>query len=227
MNGPEVFGALTTHRVTHLHHSNTVATSCTFLSKGVLASRGWVEYFKFPQTPQLSDDLDKKYGIWNDVFMDGVDIHSRASRRNFYGPVLFEFPVDILLRLPAGTEVFVTKKNPTNWIDGEPDGARWYASAAELQAGYTFGDFGKHIVFRNAQWSLPFLSNPVAIILDDPKGKLANGQDAYATAAQKLQQAASVGGISIVIRSRQCHSTCGCVTHPRYSYTQLSLDALF
>lgn len=227
MNGSDVYAALTTNRVTQLHHANTVTTSCTFLSRGCLASRGWVEHFKLPQTPQMSDSLDKKYGIWNDVFMDGVDIHARASRRNFYGPVLFEFPVDILLRLPAGTDVFVTKKNPSNWIDGEAQTEQAFASAAEVQAGYNFGDFGKHIVFRNAQWSLPFLTSPVTIILDDPKRSLANGQNAYAAAALKLQAAAKAGGVQVVIRSRQCSSTCGCLTHPTHSYSQSSLDPLF
>jgi hypothetical protein len=227
MNGPEVHGALAARNVTHLHHANTVTTSCTFLSNRGLVSRGWVEYHRLPQTPQMSDALDKHFGIWNDVFMDGVDIHSRGRWRNLYGPVLFEFPLDILLRLPPGTEVYVTKKNPSNWRSGETWNDWVYASAQELEAEYSFGDFGKHIVFRNAQWSLPFLTNPVEITLDDPQARLANGQDAFTLASQKLQAAAAQGGVPIVIRKRQCSGDCRCMTTGQRSYTGQSLDPLF
>jgi len=81
MTGAEVHGVLQAAGVTHLHHANTVTTSCTFLQKRGLLSRGWIEYYKLPQIRQSSDDIDKKYSIWNDVFMDGVDIHDRASCR--------------------------------------------------------------------------------------------------------------------------------------------------
>lgn len=64
------------------------------------------------QTPQSSDATDKKYGIWDAVFLDHVDIHYRGGRKkgpNQYGPVLFVLSLDVLLRLPAGTDVRVTE----------------------------------------------------------------------------------------------------------------------
>lgn len=102
MNGQEMHGALAQHGVTHLHHANTVATSCTFLRSSRLASRGWVDYYRLPQTPQLSDDLDKQFGIWNDVFMDGVDIHRRGRTRNFYGPRTLRVSIGYPASSPGG-----------------------------------------------------------------------------------------------------------------------------
>jgi hypothetical protein len=134
MNGPEVHAALQACGVTLLHHANTVVTSCTFLEQRGLASRGYVEHARLVQTPQRSDDLDKKFGIWWDVFTDGVDIHQRRRSRNYYGPVLFSFPLSILLHIPQGAQVLVTKKNPANWTDGEAPNDWHFGSGAELQA---------------------------------------------------------------------------------------------
>ena len=49
---------------THLHHANTVTTSCTFLEHAALLSRDYVEKHGLAQTNQSSDEIDKKYGIW-------------------------------------------------------------------------------------------------------------------------------------------------------------------
>src|SRR4051812_37172943 len=103
MTPQEIHGVLVGIGATHLHHANTVETSCTFLEHNGLLSRGYVESNGLSQTAQDSDDIDKKYGIWDKVFLDHVDIHHRGGRvrgANYYGPVLFRFPVDYLLTLP-------------------------------------------------------------------------------------------------------------------------------
>ena len=80
MQAAEVYAVLRQIGVTQLHHANTVTTSCTFLEQGGLASRGFVEDRHLSQTAQpASDEIDKRYGIWHDVFLDHVDIHYRAG----------------------------------------------------------------------------------------------------------------------------------------------------
>lgn len=229
MNGAEVYNILEQHGVKHLHHANTVATSCTFLANRYLASRGWVEYFGLPQTPQYSDDKDKQFGIWNDVFTDGVDIHARASRRNQYGPVLFRLPLHALLTAPPGTSVMVTKRNPVKWLVGETDAVRYFLGQEELSAGYQYGTFDYHVVFRAPGWVLPFATFPVEIILDNPGMALSSGVDAYQGAIGKLHAAAaaSEAPIAITIAERACDLTCKCRAGLSSSYAHQNLDALF
>lgn len=54
--------------VKNLFHANTVATSITFLEEGGLLSRDWVERNERYQTPQSSDDVDKLFDVFDDVF---------------------------------------------------------------------------------------------------------------------------------------------------------------
>ena len=63
-------------------------------------------------TSQNSDDIDAKYSILNDVFLDFVDVHQRASNFNVYGPVLFVFSLDVINSIKSG-EWWVSKSNPT------------------------------------------------------------------------------------------------------------------
>lgn len=115
MKPSDVYEVLKGIGASRLHHANTVTTSCTFLEHGGLLSRGYVESHHLEQTYQPSDDIDQKYGIWDRVFVDHVDIRYRAGRvkgPNQYGPVLFELPLDILLNLPTASDVLVTKMNP-------------------------------------------------------------------------------------------------------------------
>jgi hypothetical protein len=109
-----VYEALRDVGVTSLYHANSVVTATQFLRHNALLSRGTVERNGWIQTPQQSDSQDKRYGIWFDVFMDSVDIHNRARRANAYGPVLFEFDLEIIQRTYTG-RIWVTKLNPTKW----------------------------------------------------------------------------------------------------------------
>ncbi|MCE9580094.1 MAG: hypothetical protein K8W52_43665 [Deltaproteobacteria bacterium] len=186
-----------------------------------------MDHWKFSQTAQYSDPLDKQFGIYNDVFTDGVDIHKRASARNQYGPVLFQLPLGTLQTLPPGTNVMVTKKNPVKWSAGEPDSARYFLSLEELSTGYQFGEFDQHVVLRTPGAILNFSSFPVTIVLDNPVRALSNGHDAFQSAVNKLQAAAAAGGMPIVITQRQCRSTCRCCAGHKNSYEFQNLDAIF
>ncbi|MDO9069030.1 MAG: hypothetical protein Q7W05_11315, partial [Deltaproteobacteria bacterium] len=105
MTGQEVHLFLAAGGINYLHHANSVKTSNSIIRLGALASRGAVEKNELPQSWQYSDAADKKYGIWNDVFLDAPDFHRRISNPNQYGPVTFELGIDVLLSLPQGSRV--------------------------------------------------------------------------------------------------------------------------
>src|SRR5436305_15178842 len=120
-----VFEVLKENGIDFIHHANAVISSCQFLRHGALLSRGTVERRGFYQTEQSSDDLDKSFGLWFDVFTDSVDIHERANRRNLYGPVLFVLRSKIISKAYTG-RIWVTKLNPTNW-SGTKREERWFS----------------------------------------------------------------------------------------------------
>ena len=159
------------------------------------------------------------------MFTDTVDIHERASRRNQYGPVLFALDVNVLNGLPPGSEVLMTKKNPTKWIDGEPMNARFFANLAELQGGLVKGTFDQMVVLRAPGGILPFPPGRILLTVDDPRRNLADAQDAYAVASARLTGMATSAGSSIAIGRRVCQpgSKCG----QEYASGFLPIDALF
>lgn len=72
----DLSAVLRNNRVWLLYHENTVVTSVNFLREGALLSRAEVERRGLYQSPQpKSDKKDKRYGVWDDVFTDTVDIH--------------------------------------------------------------------------------------------------------------------------------------------------------
>jgi hypothetical protein len=214
MKGTEVFDVLKDIGATLLHHANSVTTSNTFLEQGGLASRGFVEDHGLKQTPQSSDEIDKKYGIWDRIFVDHVDIHDRGGRRkgpNQYGPVLFRFDLDILHGLPAATEVLVTKTNPVHWYDNQADSDRWFETAEELAKSIRFGDFDKMLVIKTPSGKLDFPNDRAQIILDDPRRQVSSGEDAYTHAEKRLKVAATVGQVKAYIERRECQVGCICI----------------
>jgi len=223
MKGSDVYMILMQKGIDHLHHANTVTTSFSFLKTGGLVSRGHAVKHGLPQTPQTSDALDQHFGIWDDIFTDTVDIHARAKQRNYYGPVLFVLDPTLLLSLPPGSDVLVTKKNPTKWVDGEQASDRYYQTPAELSMFLSRGTFDQMVIIRTLSGHLPFAGKSVEIVLDNPQGKLRNGSDAYVTAEAKLRSTASASGISATISQRNCIPNCKCVGQ----YATQSLDFWF
>jgi hypothetical protein len=212
MQGTDVFAILKKLGATYLHHANSVTTSCTFLEQGGLVSRGFVEDHGLNQTAQpLSDDIDKKYAVWHSIFVDHVDVHGRASRKNHYGPVLFFLDLDILLGLPDGTDVLVTKQNPTHWNDQETDGDRFFQSPEELSTNIRFGNFDKMLVIQTPSGKLDFPNGRARILLDDPKRQLSAGEDAYTYAENRLNAAAAISHVEVAVKRRACRGNCTCV----------------
>ena len=128
----EVLDLLKEKNIDFLFHANTVATACTFIEQGGLLSRGAVEDSGLLQTPQMSDELDKKYNVWNDIFFDSIDLHKKFKRQNYYGPVLFKFDVNILAS-PNMPELWITRDNPTRWNYKQTDSDRYFQSLEELE----------------------------------------------------------------------------------------------
>ena len=187
-------------------------TSCQFLRRGALLSRGTVERTGLYQTVQKSDQADKMKGIWFDVFTDSVDIHNRAKRTNAYGPVLFVLDAKLIERAYTG-KVWVTKLNPTKW-DGKSHQARWFSSTKDLDANFRKGCFDQMIVFRHCGGELPIKRYLEKIILDDPD--LITGApskiDYYSMAYGALKVSMTEGGISASIKKRKCPRGCVCET---------------
>src|SRR5438874_2367079 len=111
MNGQDVYAVLHAKNMNRLYHANSVTTSCSFLRRGGLLSRGYADDRGLPQTSQYTDNVDKRFGVWYDVFLDTDDYHRRISGRNMYGPVLFVMDSRALTQLPAGSDAFVTRSN--------------------------------------------------------------------------------------------------------------------
>lgn len=229
MNGKEVYEAFKSIGAKQLHHANTVTTSCSFLQLGGLGSRQFVEASGLPQTSQESDDIDKKFGLWNCIFVDHVDIHNRGGRAkgpNQYGPVLFVFDLELLLELPAKSRVRVTKKNPWYFKSGETAKDHWFQSPDEVVANVKFGNFEKMVVIETPSGLLEFPNKRVRITLDAPDRALPSGIDARASADAKLRKSAKKGGVSITIDPANCRSSCIC-REVYAGYSQRDFDKLF
>jgi hypothetical protein len=214
VQGSDIYGVLKKIGATHLHHANSVITCCTFLEQGGLLSRGSVEDHGLKQSQQPSDQLDKKYGIWHSIFLPHADIHSREGRTkgpNQYGPALFVFDLDVLLRLPAGTQIRVTRKSPVYWYDTEPDSGRWFQSAEELGKSIRSGDLDKMLAIQTPSGKLDFPNRRTRIILDDPQRQMSSGENAYTHAENRLKTAAAVGQIGVSVERRACQIDCTCV----------------
>ncbi|HTJ53342.1 MAG TPA: hypothetical protein VL443_28000 [Cyclobacteriaceae bacterium] len=199
--------------ITNFFHANTVLTSYTFLEHSNLLSRKFIEDNELRQTPQYTDDIDKKYNIYNDIFMDTVDIHERARRRNNYGPILFVFPLNILSTLKISFVRF-TKKNPSKWNDDDLPTDRYFHSVEEFKNGYSKGNFDTMMIIPNRD-KLPLLNTLDQVIFDKPEMHWKdNGKNLTDEAVEYLKAAAVNGGLSnkgIGIRFRKCDARiCNC-----------------
>ena len=204
----QVYEVLRDAEVKSIFHANSVITACQFLRSGSLMSRGTIERKGLYQTAQNSDLIDKKRGIWFDVFMDSVDIHHRASRANVYGPILFILDLNLIKRSYTG-RVWVTKLNPTKW--GEKDHRkRWFLSRKDLEENFVYGNFDQMIVFRHCGGELPFKQYLQEIILDDPAIRSKTGIDYYSMAYGAIRLAMTEGQIKARISKRECEKDCSC-----------------
>lgn len=167
----ELYQYLKSQNVTHLYHANTVSTSCTFINNNGLLSRGAIEKRGLFQTAQDSDEKDKLYDVWDDIFLDITDLHGHFPRQNFYGPVLFKFSLDILLS-PSITEIWITKGNPIDWTGAKDTEKLYFKDINELQQDKTYPFYQRMITIRKMNNPLPFSPYLDSIILDNPMVKI-------------------------------------------------------
>jgi len=218
VQGSDIYGIMKHAGVTHLHYADSVLTSCTFLEQGGILSRGFVEDHGLKQSSQTSDELAKKYGIWHSLFVPHLDIHDREGQTkapNLYGPALFVLDLDILLRLPQGADVRVTKRSPAYWYDSEPDSGRWFENVEEVAKSVHFGDLHKMLSIQVPSGKFNFPNRRARIILDDPQRQVLSGENAYTHAEDRLKAAAERGGVGVSIERRKC--PVGCVCSSKYA----------
>jgi hypothetical protein len=211
ISSAKLYDLLIDRGIDELHHANSVATSCLFLRENSLLSRGTVERRGLKQTPQVSDGMDKRYSIWYDIFLDTVDIHSRARRFNEYGPVTFVIDTDLIDDTLTG-KIWVTKENPTRWA-GKRENQRWFQDVDELKEGFHKGTFGNMIVLRHCGGELPLSKFLKKIILDDPNLLTKKDVDYYSMGLGALRGAMAQSGIKVPIERRSCSRSCTCETN--------------
>lgn len=173
LDNQELYELLVQKGVTHFHHANSLATAITFIEEGGLLSRGDVEKEDLIQTNQSSDDDDKDFDVWDDVFIDVVDLHGYFPRQNLYGPVLFKFNIDFLL--DDDLDIWVTKNNPIYWNNKLKHSDKYFKSVKELrkswedyptqQKMFTIRKPDRPVLFENLEEII--LDNPKVIIHDD------------------------------------------------------------
>lgn len=171
LNTVELYDILLKKGITHLYHANTVSTSITFLNHKSLLSRKYVEDNKLFQTVQYSDDKDKKFGIYDDIFLDFIDIHKEWKRHNKYGPFLFAFSVE-LLKSDEIKNLRITKKNPVHWKTTESEEDWYYSNLKDFDDNYRRGnklkDVGTMIILKDLNGKLSLRPNINKFIFDNP-----------------------------------------------------------
>ncbi len=178
---------------------NSVITSLTFINNGGLLSGKTVEKRNLTPTNQSSDEIDKKFDIYNDIFFDSVDIHERAKDVNNYGVITFVYSVDVLDEI-ADYDICVTKENPINWDEDIPYEKRYFSDADSLYCGFHKGDFGNHITVRNISEPVSF-QHLKKIIIDNP-GE--DRQNYFSPAYAVIENSIENNNIDVPIEIREC-----------------------
>lgn len=225
INPKELYEFLKNNGISHLYHANTVTTSCTFIRQGGLLSRGAVESKKLLQTPQDSDTIDKKYNVWNDIFLDVLDLHKFFPRENYYGPVCFVLKSELLLdnNLP---NLSITANNPIYWSENN-DSLNYINSLEDYINNFETSCKNKiiqqkMITIHSNNWLLPFNPYLVNIILDNPYI-----DNFYDKAYNKLSNELINNNLNkSLLKERHC-TNCFCSKNYKNKYTHDDLEKLF
>ncbi len=187
LDNKELYDLLKRKEVPNLFHANTVATSITFFHEGGLLSREDIEEQALYQTPQTSDEFDKLFDVFGDIFLDTTDLHKHFSRQNHYGPVLFRFDLDLLL--DDELEIWVTKNNPIYWARHSKPEDNYFQSVKELAEEWGNYDIQRKM-FTVRKPAKPILFNYLAgVLLDDPKVKIDNDVSLRSESRKALKKA--------------------------------------
>lgn len=208
-----IYDILVEKGITHLYHANSLITSCHYLLHGSLLSRQKVDDLNYPQTSQYTDPMDKRYKIYNSIFLDSCDLHARMDKINDYGPVMFKINIDILNNSTTGN-VRITKSNPSDW--GASKNGDWFKSLSDIEKKFEKFTFGQMLVFSYCNGVLPLGDFLETVIVDDPRIKYDKVLDLYSYAAGALRYSGVIGPLNKVkVKKRNC-SPCGC----KYQYSK-------
>ncbi len=167
LNNQELYDFFIEKEILALYHANTVGTSITYFNNGGLMSRGLISTNGLFQTAQSSDEIDKVLNVWQDVFLDTIDLHSYFGRENHYGPILFELDRELIR--DQNLEIWITKNNPIYWKHETPMEDRYFQNMDEVREKWDgIQRQRKMITIRNS--NVPILFNYVRrVIVDDPR----------------------------------------------------------
>lgn len=191
-----------------LYHANTVATSITFIQEEGLLSRGAVEKKGLYQTSQKSDNKDKEIDVWDDVFLDTADLHDFFSRQNKYGPVLFTFDVEFLLKNEV--DIWITKDNPMYWSESSTSIDRYFKDVNELKDKWSSIDRQKSMITIRKISNAVLFKSLIEIIVDNPNKSIFDNVDVFDEMMKALNQALiKTNRLNNKIKTRECgHCYC-------------------
>lgn len=180
-----------------VYHANTVTTALTFLKLGRLVSRARAVRDRLQQIEQFTDGDDQVYSIFDKLFFDPMDIHQRKWRWNLYGPVTFEFDID-LLRMDRVREVRLTRKNPSRWRWLKSVSERWLETPADVKAKFDPTGYDNHLVLTCDEEFLPLSPHLKRMILDNPPVAAGLFQPAFDALADGLKD------LGVAVEARVC-----------------------
>ncbi len=166
MDNKALYAFLKAKGVTYFFHANTVSTSFTFMVNNGLMSRGLVEKKGCFQTKQKSDEIDKKYDVWDDIFIDSLDLHGFFPRQNLYGPVAFQFNIEFLLE--DSHDIWITKDNPIYWNEKLTMEEKYFQGIDDLTENWDNFDRQKKMFTIRKAHEPSLFKYLEKIILDDP-----------------------------------------------------------
>jgi len=228
-----LYQILKAKNVEYLYHANTVLTAKTFIQQRCLLSRHQVESDKLLQSPQKSDPEDKKYDVWDAIFLDGADLHVKYSQPNFYGPVLFKIKLDMLIS-PSFEKVYVTKSNPMYWSDHTKIEDKYYGTLDQFKVDYlttTKLDSQIMFTFRTPLRELKLNKFLHSIEIDEPKIllKLKSGGEMEAgkyvrSAIEEEMAKYGLSHIPLETKQHNLLSKCSCAFGYTYLYNTNYLE---
>ena len=229
LDNKKLYDFLIEKEILVLYHANTVRTSLTYFKELGLLSRGAVENKGLIQTEQSSDEIDKVINVWNDVFLDTVDLHSFFPRQNYYGPVLFELSIELVQNTEF--EIWITKNNPINWKKESTNEERYFVSMEELIEKWdTIARQRKMITIRHN--NTPILFQYVKrIIVDDPKVSFKDEENKIHVFNETVKIIKEVITNDHPLKgkfiTRDCNGYCYCISNYLHQHNKQEIKRLF
>lgn len=213
LDNEQLYDFFSKQGIQYLYHANTVATSITFLQQKGLLSRGAVENRGLFQTKQESDEKDRKFNVWDDIFLDTIDLHGFFPRQNLYGPISFRFNCNFIL--DSKYEIWVTKSNPIHWTEESSDEEKYFTSIDELKKNWLLIPRQRMMITLKNN-SAPVLFDSLdKITVDNPRVKI-NDLRIYEQTVTALEECIDESFYDLFAR-RVCNTKCYCTDNYLYS----------